>query len=361
MKLMIIILLCFVFPLSPVCSFFSVSATEFFEVDGLDSLMTQVEDYGLSRKTTLDSGLQYLATQGLSLVASFLHNALKTGLMLLSVVLLCGLAQGVTMGDSQNQLDVVTIAGALAVMTLSLGEVGTMIYLGQETIEKISTFSTALLPVMTILSTATGGMSAGVARQGATVLFSSLLIAIINNILLPLIYAYMAVCCANASVHNDGLKKIADLIKSTVIWFLTSFLLFFVGYLTVSGTIAGSADLVAIRTTKLALSRAVPVVGGILSDAAETVLVGAGVLRGSVGVIGMLAVLAICLVPFIELSIHYLTYKTTAALAGTVANPRLTSLIESISSAFGLILGMTGACALLLLVSLISAITAVVN
>lgn len=255
----------------------------------------------------------------------------------------------------------VVMAGALAVTGLSVGEVGTMIYLGQETIARITAFSGGLLPVMTLLTVATGGVSAGVARQGATVLFASLLIRVIDTILIPLIYAYMATCCAEAAVGNHGLKKVADLIKSTVIGSITTLLILFVTYLTVSGTIAGSADLVAVRTTKIALTRVVPVVGGILSDAAETVLVGAGMLRGTVGVAGMLAAISICLLPFMELSIHYLTYRITAALAGTVANPRLTNLIEGLSSAFGLILGMTGACALLLLISIVSAISAVVS
>lgn len=331
-----------------------------FYVEGLEDLMKEVESYGFETEGDLDGGLQTLFGQGVLLVNQLLRGGIEIGIMLLSVVLFCGLAEGLKMGEG-SPVDVVSMVGSLAVTGLSLGEVGTMIYLGQETIEKISVFSTGLLPVMTVLSTATGGMSAGVVRQGATVLFSGILISIINTILLPLIYGYMAVCCADASVGNSGLKKVAGLIKSTVIWFLTSFLLIFVAYLTVSGTIAGSADLVAVRTTKIALSRVVPVVGGILSDAAETVLVGAGVLRGSVGVAGMLAVLSICLAPFLELSIHYLAYRITAALAGTVANSRLSGLIEQISSAFGLILGMTGACALLLLVSLILTISAVVQ
>lgn len=332
---------------------------ELFPVDGLDSLIGEVSSLGINPDDTLENSLYFLLEQGKSLVTNFLRSGLKTGVTLLMVVLLCGLAETVTL-EKNAPLDIVTIAGSLAIMSLSLGEVGTMIYLGQETLDKMSTFSTGLLPVMTILSTATGGITAGVTRQAATVLFSGLLIAIINHLLLPLVYAFLAICCADATIDNLGLKKIANLIKSTVVGFLTSFLLIFVAYLTVSGAIAGSADLVAVRTTKLALSRAVPVVGGILSDAAETVLVGAGVLRGSVGVAGMLAVLAICLAPFLQLSIHYLTYKITAALAGTVANSKLSHLIEQISSAFGLILGMTGACALLLMVSLVSAVTAVV-
>lgn len=327
------------------------------EVEGLDILWEQVEEQGINPEDGLEKGLESLVVQGISLVNNFLRGGVRIALQLLAVVLFCGLAQGV---HQEEGLPIVTVVGALAVTGLSIGEVGTMIYLGQDTIEKMSVFSTALLPVMTILTTATGGMSAAVARQGSTVLFAGVLITVIHEILVPLIYAYLAVCCANVAVGNDSLKKIGDLIKSGVVGFLTSFLLLFVGYLTVSGSIAGSADLVAIRTTKIALSRAVPVVGGILSDAAETVLVGAGVLRGTVGVAGMLAVLAICTAPFLELGIHYMTYKITAALAGTVANSKLAGLIEQISSAFGLILGMTGACALLLLVSLVISISAVV-
>ena len=40
-----------------------------------------------------------------------------------------------------------------------------------------------------------------------------------------------------------------------------------------------------------------PVVGGILSEAAESILAGAGLLKGMVGVFGTFAILAMCLVP----------------------------------------------------------------
>jgi stage III sporulation protein AE len=71
-------------------------------------------------------------------------------------------------------------------------------------------------------------------------------------------------------------------------------------------------------------------------------------------------VLAICLTPFLRLALQYLVYKLTATLCALVAQPRLSQLIDAIGSAFGLVLGMTGAAALVLLVSLVSAISAVV-
>ena len=135
----------------------------------------------------------------------------------------------------------------------------------------------------------------------------------------------------------------------------------FGGYLTVSGVIAGSTDAVTVKAAKFTMSSLVPVVGGILSDAAETVLAGAGILKNAVGVFGMLAVLCMCVAPFLQLGIHYLTYKVTSALSATVSSGRVAGLIDQIGGAFGLVLGMTGASALLLLISMVSAITAVVR
>ena len=203
--------------------------------------------------------------------------------------------------------------------------------------------------------------SGAVARQLATMLFSDILITLINRLLLPLVYTYIAACVAYAAVGNEGLKRIAGTLKWVVTSILTVVLLVFVGYLTVSGVIAGSTDAVTVKAAKFTMSSLVPVVGGILSDAAETVLAGAGILKNAVGVFGMLAVLCMCVAPFLQLGIHYLTYKVTSALSATVSSGRVAGLIDQIGGAFGLVLGMTGASALLLLISMVSAITAVVR
>ena len=97
----------------------------------------------------------------------------------------------------------------------------------------------------------------------------------------------------------------------------------------------------------------------IVEGYSESVLAGAGALRGTVGAVGLVTVLAICLTPFLRLAVQYFVFKTTGAISACVAQPRLSQLIDAIGGAFGLVLGMTGAGALILLVSLVSAITAV--
>ena len=251
----------------------------------------------------------------------------------------------------------VALVGALAVTAIAAADANSLIGMGREAIEYMDSFSKLLLPAVTAAASAAGSPGGAVARQLATMLFSDLLITLINRVLLPLVYTYIAACVAWAAVGNEGLKRMAATLKWAVTTVLTGTLILFVTYLTISGVIAGTTDALTVKAAKFTMSSMVPVVGGILSDAAETVLAGAGVLKNTVGVFGMLVVIGICLVPFLQLGFHYLTYKVSSALSAALSGSRVASLIDQIGGAFGLILGMTGACALLLLISMISAVS----
>lgn len=327
-------------------------------VPGLGAFWEESERYGVEEGISLEQGLSQLMAEGVGQMGGVLRTSLSTALKLLAVVLLCALAQGMS-GEAQGRIQAVTVAGAMAVTALTMTDMAAMIGLGRETIGRMEGFSQLLLPVIAVLTAATGGVTAAAARQCATVFFSQLLITAMDRLLIPIVYAYVAVSCACAAVGNPGLQKLAGLLKSAVTFLLTALLLAFVGYLTASGAIAGSVDAAAVKAAKLAISRAIPVVGGVLADASESVLAGAGALRGSVGAAGLLVVLAICMLPFLRLALQYLSYKAAGALCAAVAQPKLSALVDAIGSAFGLVLGMTGAGALILLVSLMSAVMAV--
>lgn len=335
------------------------------QADALDiaGLERAAGEYGSEQRLTpnisLDAGLQSLLGMGQDLLFGIGRKAVRSGVMLLVIVLLCGLAEGMYGSVGKTGLDTVAVAGALAVTAVAVADVSALIGLGRRVLSDMEGFSKVLLPTITAATAASGAPGGAVARQLATMLFSDVLLSLISRLLLPLVYAYVAACTAYAALGNEGLKRISSTLKWTVTLVLTSVLLLFVGYLTVSGVIAGTADAATIKAAKFTVSSVVPVVGGILSDAAETVLAGAGILRNAVGVFGMLAVLSMCLAPFLQLGVHYLTYKGAAALTATVSGGRVAGLIDNISGAFGLVLGMTGASALLLLISMVSAISVV--
>lgn len=304
-------------------------------------------------------GLEDLLDTGTDQVFGVLKRAVKSGTLLLVTVLLCALAEGTAALGEGEGVPAVNMVGMLAICAVSVSDVHSLMGLGRETIQRLAGFADMLMPTLAAAAAAGGTPASAAARQMATLLFSEILIQLISRVLIPLTYLYVAACAAHTAIGNRGLKRIAKTLKGIVVGCLTAMLLAFVGYLSISGVIAGGADAVSVKTAKLAISGAVPVVGGVLSDAAETVLASAAILRNTIGVFGALVILGGCLAPFLQMGVHYLVYKLSAALAGTVSEGRLVDLIDSISEAFEMELGMVASCGMLLLFGVISCLNAV--
>ena len=325
----------------------------------LELLWEQAQLYGVSQETSLEQGTSTLLQAAKGEVERIFYAGIRTAVRLSGVALLCSLVQKVELSQEKQKISAAQVAGVAAITALSLSDVTAMIGLGRETIGRMEVFSRTLLPAMAVVSALTGHLNAAAARQSITVLFSEFLVLAMDRLLIPMVYCYVAVSCAQAVIGNEGLRRLSGMIKWGITSFLTGMLLIFVGYLTASGVIAGSVDAAKIKAAKMAISRAVPVVGGVLADASETVLAGAGILKSTVGVVGLLVVLAICVTPFLHLAAQYLIYKGVCAFTAVVANSQVCGVIDAIGSAFGLVLGMTGAAALILLVSLVSAVSVV--
>lgn len=341
--------------LAPVCR----AQEELWDHLGMDELSRAGERYEvgveLDRDMELDRGVEHLLARAAKYLPTVVREGLSSAVSLLIIVIVCAMAEGVRgAGSPIGELNVCIIAGALAITAVSADQVSGMMGLGRSTIDRMQGFSAVLLPIAAACAAATGAPTAAAVRQVSIALFSNLLLTLIDRLLVPLVYAYVVACTAHAAVGNSGLDKVAGLLKWVVERTLTILLVLFVTYLTVSGAVAGTTDATALKVTKLAISTVIPVVGGIISNAAQTILVGAGLLKNTVGLFGMLAVLGICIVPFLQLGVQYLTYKFCGTLAATLADNRLVKLIDSLGTAFALILGMTGASALLLLIGIVS-------
>ena len=98
---------------------------------------------------------------------------------------------------------------------------------------------------------------------------------------------------------------------------------------------------------------AVPVVGGILSDASEAVLVGAGLVKSTAGIYGLLAMIAIIIGPFLRIGAQYVLLKLTAAACAVISEPKDSALVQHFSVAMGFLLAMTGAICMIQMISII--------
>ena len=322
-----------------------------------DSAQDLMEDIELSSNTDFGGALERIVRSSVEQLGSSVRGVVKSAVLILTAAVICGVV-GVLYSPGGG-IDALRLAGVLSVATIAAGDISTCVGLGRSMITELSEFSKVLLPTLTAASAVSGAVSSAAAKYAAAALFMDVLISCVENILLPLVYAYIAAVIAECAVGGEGLAGATSFLKWLTTSLLTVIVLAFVVYLSVSGLVTGAADAATVRIAKTAISTTLPVVGGIISDAASTVLVGASVMKSTVGAFGMLAVAAVCLVPVLRLACHYLLYKGAAKLSSAIAGGALASAAGGISGAFGMVMGAMGACAMMMFFSIISFVQAV--
>jgi len=88
-------------------------------------------------------------------------------------------------------------------------------------------------------------------------------------------------------------------------------------------------------------------------------MAGMSLVKNSIGVYGVIAVVCVTITPFVSMGLRYLLFKAAASAASIFPDNRFSSLIDGIGTAFGMMIAMTGTGALILFISLISFIKAV--
>lgn len=298
-------------------------------------------------RDSFGDALLEMADRGFSELFPEVREAFSVSAAVLCVVLMLSLVQNVS-GTVKTVCD---LAGTVGICGILMGRTGSMITMGLETVQQITEYGKLLLPVMTAAVAAQGGVTTSAALYAGTAMFNTFLSTAITSVLMPGIRVYLVVSMVSCASGEDLLKRMADFIKGSSTWFLKTLMIVFTTYLSLSGVVSGTTDAAALKAAKVTISSVVPVVGGILSDASEAVLVSAGVVKNAAGIYGILAVLAVFLRPFLKLSAHYLVLKLTGAVSAVFGSKSSTMLIDAFSTAMGLLLGVTGACCVMVLIS----------
>lgn len=292
-------------------------------------------------------GLWYVIKTAIQNLGPSLTEASRACLSVMAVVLLVSLIQSFSGSASA----IIELAGTLSIGLILLQPSNALIHLGTKTIGELSEYGKLLLPVMTTAMAAQGGVTSSTALYAGTAIFDAILSSAISKLIVPLLYIYICLSVANSVLGEEILKNFRDFIKWLMTWSLKIILYVFTGYIGITGVVSGATDAAAMKAAKLTISGVVPVVGGILSDASEAILVSAGVLKSAAGVYGLIAMIAMWIGPFLKIGIQYLLLKITAAACSAFGTKQTSSLLQDFAGAMGFILAMIGTVCLMLLIS----------
>ena len=294
-------------------------------------------------------GLWEIIKEAVRYLKPSIASAAGTCLGVIATVMLVSLTKLIP-GASEHT---VMLVGTLGTAAALLSPSAALIRCGAETVLELSRYGRLLIPVLTTALAAQGGISSSTALYTGTIAFDAVLSSLASSLVIPMIYIFLVLAVASCTVGEPLLGKLKEFVKWLMTWSLKIILYIFTGFIGITGVVSGSVDAAALKATKLTISGVVPVVGGILSDASEAVLVSAGVVKNAAGVYGLLAIIALWVGPFIEIGVQYLLLKGTGALCDGFGIKQVSGLIKDFSTAMGLLLAMTGTVCLLLMISVV--------
>lgn len=223
------------------------------------------------------------------------------------------------------------VAGLCTIFVLSPSMLSVVNNLTQ-TIANASNFMLVYIPVISGLIAVSGHAVSGSMYYGVMIYVSNAILQINSKIIMPFLKCILSMSMVISVSDTVSLSGIIELIKKTIRWILTFCMSLFVAFITMKSIVSVSEDSLSNKAVKFAISNFVPLVGGALSDAYQTVMSCVGIMRSGVGVAAMAAIFAVFLPAAARCVIWEFVLAVSAAVCDIFNIGKISCLLHSLSS-----------------------------
>lgn len=269
-------------------------------------------------------------------------NELLNNLTLISQIVIIAVACSI-LSNLQNSFEkdsISQLANYVCYIVLSMMIINSFtlaLELGKGTVTKMVDFMQVILPILLTLLTAIGS-------PGTKILFNPVVLGTVNiigtlvkNVVFPLIFFTFIVGIISRISNKAQFNKISELMREIVVVILGASFTVFIGIISIY-EIGSNIDGIAVQTAKFAVDSFIPIIGKFLSDAVEVVVGGSAILKNGLGMMGLVALVLICLIPAVRILILIFVYKLVAALIQPITSDGVLGYFDDISKSLVLIL-----------------------
>lgn len=190
-------------------------------------------------------------------------------------------------------------------------------------IQNLSAFTNTLIPLLSTLMITTGNIVTSRMIEPMLLFLITFISNLIVNVIIPIILVATALGIISKISDEVQVDKLSKFFKKGSVWVLTTVLGLFMTLTTLEGGVTSGLDGVTLKAGKSIVSNAIPVVGGILGDAIDTVLGYSNIIKNAVGIVGIIVVMCICIQPILNLTALTITYYLGAALCQPIADEKI--------------------------------------
>lgn len=248
------------------------------------------------------------------------------------LLVVCGLlrhtADGLISADTNNVVSFVCVA---AITLSALGLCATAYAQVWQMVTQTALLADAAMPILLTLLVANGGSVSSSVCQPSMVMFSSVVINVVKNVLLPAsVFALTFSVVSNVSA-NVRVEKMSALLHSGASWLLGAMFTLFSAFTSVQGVTAAGIDGVSFRAAKFAAKNYIPILGGYLADGFDVVVAATSLIKNAFGGASMLLMFFVALQPLVTLVCANLGLQAVAAISQPVTDEKFVKILHGIS------------------------------
>lgn len=207
-------------------------------------------------------------------------------------------------------------------------------------IKKLKDFMELIIPLLIALLVGMGNISTATILQPVLLGMISVISILVSNLVIPIVMTSTVLNLVSNISTQINVDKIGTFLKKTVMYILEFVMIIFIGLLSIEGSLASGVDGVTSKITKTVVSNAVPVVGKLISDTADSVLGGISITKNAVGIIGILVILIIAITPLVKSFILMTLFNLTSAICDSIADARISKCMSVTADSMKLMFGI---------------------
>lgn len=255
---------------------------------------------------------------------------LRLFLSISGVILLCAFTESFReSAGSSRMTEAFTVVSVLAAAGMLVADIGDCIVQITSVLGSAAQFMTVFIPSFAAIMAVSGRLTTASLFNASVLAASQIFSQVAVNVLLPLSSSILGLSIAGTINSDIKIESAARFVKNVVVWVLGLIMTVFTGLLTVQSFVTAASDGVVMRTAKFAVSSAIPIVGGSISEALNTVQGTLSLVKNSIGSFGIIAGIMIILPVFMTVLGYKLALIAAGAVSELFSTSAITSLIKS--------------------------------
>lgn len=201
----------------------------------------------------------------------------------------------------------------------------------KDVISQMSSFMIALLPLLLAIIASLGQFISVAFFQPIIIIMIQFSSVLVSNFIFPLLFIAALLMIISQLNETFKLDQLASLFRSISLTVLGVYVTILLTIMSIQGTVTAIQDGVALKTTKFITSNFVPVIGKTLTDATDTILSSALLLKNAIGVVGLIIIAIVALFPALKIAVLAFIYKLVASLLQPIGTNGIVKSLSIIS------------------------------